>query len=170
MMRYEKKILVGLFFVMGLSMLEPGIGRPAENRDMGGWEKGGKYDQYYDAGETDDFKGTVLKIKEVVPLPGMSPGVALEIRISKSEIVLVHLCPVWYANLKSIGIRKGDRVKVKGAWAEIDGKDVVMASKVKKGDHFEFKVRLTGDGTPFWTMNTEELARERATSQKSLKK
>jgi hypothetical protein len=36
-----------------------------------------------------------------------------------------------------------------------------MASKVKKGDHYEFKVRLTKDGTPFWTMSPEELARER---------
>ena len=44
-----------------------------------------------------------------------------------------------------------------------------MASKVKKGDYFEFKVRLTNDGTPFWTMSPEDLKRERAESQKSLK-
>jgi hypothetical protein len=36
-----------------------------------------------------------------------------------------------------------------------------MASKVKKGDSYEFKVRLTKDGTPFWTMSPEELARLR---------
>jgi hypothetical protein len=37
-----------------------------------------------------------------------------------------------------------------------------MASKVKQGEHFEFKVRLTKDGTPFWTMSEDELARELA--------
>ena len=52
-------------------------------------------------------------------------------------------------------------MKVKGVWAEVQGKDVFMASKVKKGDYFELKVRLTKDGTPFWTMSPEELARER---------
>jgi hypothetical protein len=44
-----------------------------------------------------------------------------------------------------------------------------MASKIKKGEDFEFKVRLTKDGSPFWTMSPEELERERAQSQKSLK-
>ena len=53
-------------------------------------------------------------------------------------------------------------MKVKGVWAEIDGKEVFMASKVKRGDYYEYKVRLTKDGTPFWTMSPEELARERA--------
>jgi hypothetical protein len=34
-----------------------------------------------------------------------------------------------------------------------------MASKVKKGDYFAFKVRLTQNGTPFWVMTPEDLAR-----------
>jgi hypothetical protein len=36
-----------------------------------------------------------------------------------------------------------------------------MASKVKKDEMFEFKVRLTKNGKPFWTMTAEELASER---------
>ena len=133
---------------------------------MGGWGKSGKYNQYYDMSECDDFKGKVTKIKEVVPLPGMSPGVALEVRVSKSELFLVHLCPVWFAQPRSIGIKKGDRVKVTGVWAEINGKEVFMASKIKKDD-LEFKVRLTKDGTPFWIMSPEELARERSANKKA---
>jgi hypothetical protein len=35
-----------------------------------------------------------------------------------------------------------------------------MASKVKKGESFELKMRLTRDGTPFWTMTPEQLAKE----------
>ncbi|MBC8391119.1 MAG: hypothetical protein H8E17_00930 [Deltaproteobacteria bacterium] len=45
-----------------------------------------------------------------------------------------------------------------------------MASKVKKGDYFELKVRLSGDGTPFWTLTDAELAKERTASLKSIKK
>ncbi len=103
----------------------------------------------------------------------MSPGVALDIRESKdpkAEVIEVHLCPTWFADPKSIGLKKGDRVKVKGVWAEIGDKDVFIASKVKKGDYFELKVRLTKDGKPFWTMSAEELARERAASKASVEK
>ncbi len=148
--------------VIGLFLVHSSIGFAAEKRDMGGWEKDGEYNRYYDVSDMDEFKGSVAKIKKVVPLRGMSPGVALEIRVSKSETVLVHLCPVWFADLRSIGVKKGEKVKVRGAWAEIDGKEVFMASKIKKGEDFEFKVRLTKDGTPFWTMSPEELKQERA--------
>ena len=158
--------MLGLYFLFVLPLMALNIVFAAEVRDMGGWEKNGKYNRYYDLSDSDSFKGKVIRIKEVVPLPGMSPGVALEVRESKSEVVLVHLCPVWFANIRSIGIKKGDRVKVNGVWAEINGKEVFMASKVKK-EGFEFKVRLTKDGTPFWTMTPEELRRERSSTNKT---
>lgn len=147
-----------------------GFGSAAEKTDMGGWGKGSEYNRHYKASEMDDFKGDVVAVKEVVPMRGMAPGVALEVREGKekdAEVILVHLCPSWFADSKSIGIKKGDQVKIRGSWAEIEGKDVFMASKVKKGDHFEFKVRLTKDGTPFWTLTKEELAKERSEGQAS---
>ncbi len=133
----------------------------AAPRDMGGWGKDGAYNRLYHASELDKLKGTILRITEVVPMKGMSPGVAIIIKDRDGERVMVHVGPKWFLG-DSIGLSRGDRVKVKGAWAEIDGKDVFMASKIKKGDYFELKVRLTKDGTPFWTMSPEQLARERA--------
>ncbi|MBC7356913.1 MAG: hypothetical protein H5U10_00065 [Desulfacinum sp.] len=130
--------------------------------DMGGWEKGGAYDRLYDPQERDKFKGTVEAVREVVPLPGMSPGVALVVRDRDGEEILVHLGPRWFIDPATMGIRVGDKVKVTGAWAEMGDEDVFIAAKVKKGEHFEFKVRLTKDGTPFWTLSPEELAKERA--------
>ena len=64
--------------------------------------------------------------------------------------------------LRKTGIRKGEKVHVKGVFAEINGEDVFMASKIKKGADWELKVRLTKDGTPFWTMSPEQLAKERS--------
>ena len=148
--------------LVGLGLLCSGISLAGDKRDMGGWEKGSPYNKHYNAAEMDSFKGTVAGIKEIVPLPGMSPGIAIVVRESKTEKVLVHLCPSWFADRRNIGIKKGDRVKVKGVWAEIDGKDIFMASKIKRGNHFSFKVRLTKDGTPFWTMSPEQLAKEKA--------
>jgi len=161
--------LMGMFF-LGFSL---DAALADSKKDMGGWEKNSDYNKHYDVSEYESFKGWVKKIKTVVPMPGMSPGVAIEVfetKDLKSEPILVHLFPVWFNDPKSIGLKRGDRVKVKGVWAEIDEKDVFMASKVKKGDYFELKARLTGDGTPFWTLTDKELAKERISSLKSLKK
>lgn len=125
-----------------------------------GWEIGSPYNKLYNPKERDSMKGSVTKFKTVTPLPGMAPGTAFILEESKDDKVLVHLCPIAYAKAKETGIKKGDRVKVKGSWVEIDGEDVFIASKVKRGDHFQFKVRLTSDGTPFWTMSPEQLKKE----------
>jgi len=139
-----------------------GTGLAQEKSKMGGWELGSPYNKLYKANELDSFKGTLEEIKEVVPLPGMSPCVALIVSESKTEKVLVHVAPTWFLSIRSVGLRRGERIKVRGVWAEINGKEVFMASKITKGDSFALKVRLTKDGTPFWTMSPEELARERA--------
>lgn len=126
--------------------------------DMGGWEIDGAYNQLYDPREMDEFKGTVEKIFTLTPMAGMSPATVMLVAESADAVNLVHLCPEWFAGPGEIGVRRGDRVKVKGVWAEINGEFVFMASKVKKGEHFEFKVRVTSDGKPFWTMTPEEQA------------
>ena len=58
-------------------------------------------------------------------------------------------------------LKRGDRIKIRGVWAEINGKDVFLAAEIKKGNFFVLKVRLTKDGTPFWSMSKEELALEK---------
>jgi ribosomal protein L11 len=109
------------------------------------------------------FRATVIKVTELMPMPGMSKGVALIVKESADdpESITVHICPSWYMSKKEIGIKKGDRLKIRGSWAEIDGKDVFMAAKIKRGEYFELKLRLTKDGSSFWTMSPEELAREK---------
>ena len=153
--------LAGLITPFVIITLLYGTGFAKENKDMGGWETDSPYNQHYNPDEMDSFKGTVVGLETIVPMPGMSPGVAVLVRESKEDITTVHLCPLWFAGPEDVGIKKGDRVKVKGVWAEIDGNDVFIASKIKVGDFFEFKVRLTNDGTPFWTMTPEELEKER---------
>jgi hypothetical protein len=64
-------------------------------------------------------------------------------------------------NTDSIGLKIGDKIKVRGVWADIDGKEIFMASKLKKGDNLELKVRRTRDGVPYWTMTPEEVAKEK---------
>jgi hypothetical protein len=138
----------------------PGVA--GEQRSFPGWEKGSAYDSHYKVSELDQFKGVVEDIIEITPLPGMVKGVGLLVRDEGKDLVTVHLGPQDFVDLRIIALKKGDKVKVKGVWAEIAGKDVLMASKVKKGETTELKLRLTKDGTPFWTMAPDELARQLA--------
>ena len=150
-----------VFVVACCVLLFTGVTVYAASKDMGGWEEDGAYNQLYQASELDKLKGYVQKITEVVPMKGMAPGVGLIMKDGDGDKVVVHIGPKWFLG-DSIGVKRGEKIKVKGSWAEIDGNDVFMASKIKKGDFFELKVRLTKNGKPFWTMDPEELARERA--------
>lgn len=124
-----------------------------------GWGKDSEYNSLYNYKERDSLKGKLLKFKKIAPLKGMDKGTAFILQEGDEEI-LVHLCPWDYADPKETGLRKGVKTKVKGAWAVIGDEDVFIAAKAKQGNDFEFKVRLTKDGTPFWTMSPEELAKE----------
>ena len=164
--RYIKSAVVGITFIMAVCVFHLAVGYTEDSAGTKGWEKGSGYNKLYNLDEWDSFKGYVVGFKKIIPLPGMAPGVALLVRDRDSnEVVTVHLGPRSFVNPNTVRVRRGEKVKLKGVWAEIDGKEIFMASKVKKGDHFEYKVRLTKDGTPFWTMSPEELAREKETSK-----
>ena len=131
-----------------------------DNPDMQGWEIDSPYNKLYDVREYEKIRAWVVRVKEVVPMPGMSPATALDVR-EGDDVFEVQICPTWYRKPSDLRLKKNARIKLKGAWAEINGKDVFMASKIKQDPDFEIiKVRLTKDGTPFWTMNSEQLAME----------
>lgn len=131
-----------------------------EKKDMQGWEIDSPYNRLYDVREYEKIRAWVVRVKEVVPMPGMSPATALDVR-EGSDVFEVHLCPTWYRKPSEIHLKKNARIKLKGVWAEINGKDIFMASKIKKDPDIEIiKVRLTKDGTPFWTMSPQQLAAE----------
>ncbi len=155
---FLKKVLVTIVMSFTAFTISPEFSRATDSE---GWQTDSEYNSYYDYKEADRLKGTILKFKKVTPLPGMSPGTAFILQ-EGDEQILVHLCPQSFANAKETGIRRGIKTKVKGSWAFIEGEDIFMASKVKQGEHFEFKVRLTKNGKPFWTMEADELAKERA--------
>jgi len=162
-MPFAMRTLLGTVAALTMIIATPASAADSAGEDMRGWGPDSPYNAHYNVVDLDSFKARVVKITEMVPMQGMAPGVALHVRErGDDEVIVVHVCPSWYMEPGSIGLHRGDLVKIRGVWAEIDGEDVVMASKIKKGDYFVLKVRLTRDGKPFWTMSPEELARERA--------
>ena len=156
------RVLTGLS--LAVMLLVSGWGAvSAGQKNMGGWELGSAYNQLYDAAEVDSFKAYVESFIDIKPLEGMSEGIGVIVRDIEDEKVVVHLGPKSYlGSSKNLGLRKGDRVKIKGCWADLEDEEIFIASKIKKGDVFELKVRLTSNGKPFWTMEPDELAREKA--------
>jgi len=148
-------LLVALLLIVGFSFVQA-----EEKKDMQGWGIDDPYNKLYNVREFEKIRGYVVRIKEVVPMPGMSPATVLDV-LEGASVIEVHLCPTWYRKPSEIRLKKNERIKIKGVWVEIDGKDIFMASKIKKDPNTEIiKVRLTRDGTPFWTMTSEQLAME----------
>ena len=162
-MFHFRRITIALIAVMlpvFLLSIANAVAADANRKD--GWEQGSPYNKLYDASETDYFRANVVKVKEIVPMQGMSAGVALIVKEAPDEEPIeVHVCPKWYMDKGGIGLKRGDRIKIRGVWAEIDGKDVFLAAKIKRGNYFVLKVRLTKDGKPFWSMTEEELNKEK---------
>lgn len=164
--RFIRKIggVIGIFAFIGIGI----SGVAAEEQSlMKGWGVEDAYNRLYDLSKFEKFKARVVKIKEVIPMPGMTPGVALDVK-RNDDIIEVQICPTWFVRPDEIGIHKGDRVNIRGARARINGKDVFMASKIKKEDYFELKVRFTKDGTPFWTMTPEALFKANKTEDREI--
>ncbi|NOX34313.1 MAG: hypothetical protein GXP56_11360 [Deltaproteobacteria bacterium] len=157
----KQKIFHFIFFVVFAFMISgAGSIQANDKKDMGGWGANDTYNKFYNAQDVEKIKVVVTDVKEVVPIPGMSPGVALVVKEGKEgDEILVHLCPVWYKKPNRIGIRKGDKISLRGYFTEINGKEVIMAAKIKNKNK-SFKVRLTSDGTPFWTLSPARLQKE----------
>jgi hypothetical protein len=158
-MIHISKRIFGLMII--LTSVIAGIiwARAGDQHEMKGWGVEDPYHKHYYVNKFESFKARVVKIKKVVPMPGMSPAVALDVK-DGDKIIEVQICPTWFIRPNEIGIKKGDRIKIRGVRASINGKEVFMASKIKKGDYFQLKVRLTSDGTPFWAMIRQEVTRE----------
>jgi hypothetical protein len=154
-----------LWAALALVLLAAGPARAAAP-DIHGWEPDSPYGKLYDPAEKDRIKGVIADIVDIVPMPGMAPGVGLAVTAKAgkagkggkaAEAVTVHLGPKSFIDLAAAGVRKGDEVKISGAWAELGGKDVFLAAKIKKGEQTEFKLRRTSDGKPYWAMSPEEM-------------
>ena len=84
-----------------------------EKRDMQGWEIDSPYNKLYDIREYEKIRAWVIRVKEVVPMPGMSPATALDVR-EGSDVFEVQLCPTWYRKPSEIRLKKNERIKLKG--------------------------------------------------------
>lgn len=106
----------------------------------------------YDPATVENLQGEVVEVKRVVPkMPMMAKrfghGIHVMLKTDK-ETIEVHLGPAPYVEKQDVKIAAKDRLEVKGSRVTVDGKQVILAEQVKKGD--KVLVLREADGTPRW--------------------
>ena len=87
--------------------------RAVDEKLMKGWEADSPYNKLYDVKEYEKFRAWVVGFKEEAPMQGMSPATIMIVK-DGDDLIDVHICPTWFAKPEDVGVRKGDRVKLKG--------------------------------------------------------
>ncbi len=116
-------------------------------RGSGGWGQGSQYGRMYDPKTVETITGTVEKVDKIIPSRGMSYGVHVTVKTDK-ETIDVHLGPGWYIENQDVKIMPGDKIDVKGSRVTYQGKPVIIAAEIKKGD--EVLQLRDESGYPSW--------------------
>ena len=105
-MSKHKIRLVGIMLSFTLAVvLGISPAQAEEKKDMQGWGIDDPYNQHYNVKEFEKLRAWVVRVKEVIPMPGMSPATAMEVR-EGDETIEVHICPTWYKKPKDIRVKK----------------------------------------------------------------
>ncbi|WP_029893820.1 hypothetical protein [Desulfohalovibrio reitneri] len=143
-----------------LVLLLAGLAAAQGQVSIRGWEEGSRYNRYYDPERYESLKGELVEFFDVKPLDGMTTGLGVVMDTREGERITIHLGPKGFLDFVPVGFKPGDRIKVKGAFAEIDGRRVFMAAKIRLKELFEVKMRSSETGRPYWGLSEAELVKE----------
>lgn len=106
------------------------------------------YSRNFDTGTVETLKG---EVSDVIIQTGQNNlgtcGVHLLLKSGESTIP-VHLGPVWYMEEQESSFSQGQQITVTGSRIKLDGRYVIIASKVERGD-MVLELR-DEDGFPKW--------------------
>ena len=57
----------------------------AQSGDITGWEENSEYNKHYDLKTFDKTKGILQEIIDITPLPGMAPGIGVNMVLRESD-------------------------------------------------------------------------------------
>lgn len=104
--------------------------------------------RHYDPASVVTVSGEVVGVERVPSPQGRGAGIHLALKTA-TETLSVVLGPSRYVDAQPTRIAVGDRVEVVGSRVTLQGKPVVAAAEVRKGDA-TLKLR-NPDGTPLWS-------------------
>ena len=102
----------------------------------------------YDTKTVETITGEVVAVNRIPSGKGRAGGVHLMLKTDTEEIA-VHLGPQWYVDQQPIQVAAKDHVEVRGSRISFEGKPVIIAAEVKKGNQV---LKLRDDaGLPLWS-------------------
>ncbi len=116
-------------------------------KGSGGWGAGSQYSRMYDPKSVETIDGEVVSVDQIAPMKGMHYGIHLTIKTSK-ETISVHLGPSWFIENQDVKIAPKDKLEIRGSRVTLEGKPVIIAAEVKKGD--EILTLRDENGFPAW--------------------
>jgi hypothetical protein len=140
----RSSILLGICLLVGTGFAQMTV----KSKGSDGWGFGDRYDQNFNHFNVQTYYGKIKSVDTITPLPGMAYGVQLIVTSDESDVA-VHLGPAWFVlRQDNMIFTKNDDIEIKGMKAMLNGKQVIMASQVKKKDRILFL--RDDDGIPSW--------------------
>ncbi|MEM9413885.1 MAG: hypothetical protein AAGA29_00220 [Planctomycetota bacterium] len=113
------------------------------------WAEDSDYNRRYIAGsDPATASGEIEAVGTFVPAEGASPGLLLTLN-SGGTTVDIHVAPLRYLRALELRFDFGESLTVTGRWANIDGKRVLLAQSITRGES-EIVVRDPQTGRPAW--------------------
>lgn len=114
---------------------------------QGGWKRWGPSSRGYDPKTVETVVGEVVGVDRLPGGKGRSYGVGLTLKTEK-ETVPVMLGPAWYLEQQGLHLAPRDKVEITGSRTSYEGRALLIAGEVKKGDKI-LKLRNEA-GVPAW--------------------
>jgi hypothetical protein len=134
-------------YILGLLFVSVSFAQGMTNRKI---DKPVGPGNLYDLRSIERIKGDVLRVEDFIPAQGMPPGIVLVLKTEAGETIQVFLGPQWYLENCDLELEAGDRLEVKGSKITYEGKPVIVASVIIRGDEI---LKLRDDnGVPVWSV------------------
>jgi hypothetical protein len=142
------KTLVSLFAAVGLlGVSAAGAQLDTQQTPSRGRGNDSAYGRRYNPQTVETIHGQVVKVQNVTPMKGMGRGLHLLVK-TDSGAMSVDLGPAWYLKHQDPQIQPKDKVAIMGSRVMFQGKPILIAAEVRKGDA---ALRLRDEtGRPAW--------------------
>ena len=107
---------------------------PKEAMSFDSWKADSDYNKKYDVSKLTTSEGTVQSLGTFHIEANSAPGLLIELKTEKGDVMMVHAGPSAFAQSKSFTLATGDKISVTGTQVEFDSKTILMAGEVKRGN------------------------------------
>jgi len=143
--QYREKIFQAYNILPGHVAAEP------KELSFDEWKADSDYNKKFDASKVTTIEGTVQNVGSFHLGENSAPGLRIRLQTDKEDVLLVHAGPCGFAKSKSFTLASGDKISVTGSQIEYDGRTILMATQIKRGN--DTLTLRDSSGKVLWDVN-----------------